>query len=357
MLSRFYNSLARKKATGAVDPFTVEFTTTGASQQVDIILGGTVSIDVDWGDTNSDDYTTSGTKSHTYASADTYTATITGSTGTLSFETANNAARLTAVLTPMSSISGLTSVRECFKNCTSLASIPNEMFKDMTGITTFREVFSGCTGLSGAMPAGIFSGCSGATDFLQSFRNVDFTNIASDTFEGCTSMQGINSTFSSDGADATMAGAIPSGLFDASTGITSFALAFKNRSGLTSIPSDLFDKQTGILSFGECFRGCAGITTYPSGLMTSQSSATTLVRMFNGCTGMSGSIGSGEYDNLDGTTTDVSIMFSGCGSLTGNSYDFWNWSTPPTSTSSCYTACTSLTDYASIPAAYGGGGA
>jgi len=140
-------------------------------------------------------------------------------------------------------------------------------------------------------------------------------------------------------------------------------------------------KLTGITQFGDtswgtdwtsAFYGCSNLTdnlTLPTNLTITENafrgtgltgSVQALPVGVTNCAGMyqdaalDGTIS--DHSASDGTLTNVSNYLNGNSGLTGNSEDFWNWTTPPTTTSGCYTGCTSLTDYYSIPPTYGGGG-
>lgn len=130
--------------------------------------------------------------------------------------------------------------------------------------------------------------------------------------------------------------------------VTSLSTTFQNCSSITTFPTI----PSSVTNMQSTFYGCSSLNdTIP----TLHANITTCLYTFRGCTGLVGSIP--DYSSYDGTWPNVFGMFLGCSNLTGNSEDFWNWTTPPTTTTNCYTGCTSLTDYATIPSAYGGGGA
>ncbi|MBI9068996.1 MAG: BspA family leucine-rich repeat surface protein, partial [Salinivirgaceae bacterium] len=72
-------------------PMQLVFTTTAASQSIELPLYGTVDCTVDWGDLSAtEDFTTTGDKTHTFASAGTYTVSISGTLEQFGFDITGN---------------------------------------------------------------------------------------------------------------------------------------------------------------------------------------------------------------------------------------------------------------------------
>ena len=125
---------------------------------------------------------------------------------------------------------------------------------------------------------------------------------------------------------------IPVGMFDYNTLAENFKDIFWN-SGITSLPTDLFRYNINATTFEYSFYSCDDLVTVPDELFR----YTTLI------------------DNFGNT-------FENCGSLAGTvtgAGELYTWmaSHNPSVTIDCFTGATTIPDYNSIPAAWGGGGA
>lgn len=270
---------------------------------------------IDWGDDSGPETKIGGTSSptehtHSYSTAGNYTIKLSGSCERIYFYTATNSTKIKGFgklggLTGKSDTSEI-SLSDCFRGCSGLnmaniSEYPFEFVGNRINNLT-RFIFS--TGLSGALPSKLFGGIS-------------------------------------------------------YNGLCSIISACEALSGLTSIPADLFYGSKGlILGSGTSagtrgiFHGCTGLTSIPSGLFTPVTDSPDWTGIFRSCTGLNMAIPTDLFDHLDGVATHVDYMFNGCTNLPGQSYKFWNWSTPPSNTTLCYGSCTNLTDYATIPAGY-----
>lgn len=119
------------------------------------------------------------------------------------------------------------SVVDCFTECTGLTSIPNNLFTNNTQIYDVYGCFTYCTKLA-TIPAGLFD------------NNPQIDNIGY-CFMGCTSLT-----------------SVPDGLFDNLHKLDKINGCFAECSNLTAIPIDLFDKVSDELYDAEsCFRNCS----------------------------------------------------------------------------------------------------
>lgn len=125
---------------------------------------------------------------------------------------------------------GLTSLYNCFRECTGLTSIPSDLFVNNPEVTNFNVCFYGCSGLT-SLPSDLF------------VNNTKITEFGS-CFFGCTGLT-----------------SIPDGLFANNPEVTSFSYCFSGCTGLSSIPNDLFVNNTKVISFGSCFAHCTGLTS------------------------------------------------------------------------------------------------
>ena len=307
-----------------------------------------------------------------------------------------------------------TNFGSCFSGCTSLSSIPTGLFKN-TLATSFNRCFSGCTSLS-SIPTGLFDNNTQATDFGFCFsachslssipaglfdKNTRVTNFGH-CFGGCTSLSSIPSGLFDNNTLATNFGgcfggctslsSIPSGLFDNNTRATEFNACFSGCTSLSSIPSGLFDNNTLATNFGFCFSACHSLSSIPEGLFDNNTQATDFGFCFSDCPSLS-SIPAGLFDN-NTQATDFGYCFSGCSILVlnenifsatnshdrfsgkkmsfsycfenvgkllspgsgGTAPDLWSYDKGGASwtTTDCFANATHLSNYASIPTAWGG---
>ena len=117
----------------------------------------------------------------------------------------------------------------CFRGCSQLTSIPENLFVNNIAVTDFSNCFQNCSGLT-SIPENLFVNNTAVTYF-------------GSCFNGCSSLT-----------------SIPANLFANNTAVTSFNGCFRYCSGLTSIPENLFASNTAVTSFQECFRNCSGLT-------------------------------------------------------------------------------------------------
>ncbi len=119
-----------------VVPMELVFTTTDASQSIELPLYGTVTCTVDWGDgSDTEDFDTEGNYPHTFATAGTYTVTISGSLEIFGYPGSD----WTGVeyLTHVNSFGnlGLSSIAYAFRNADNLISVPTELPASITNIS------------------------------------------------------------------------------------------------------------------------------------------------------------------------------------------------------------------------------
>ena len=308
-----------------------------------------------------------------------------------------------------------TSFEACFYNCTSLSSIPSGLFDKNTKVTSFNNCFSRCTSLS-SIPSGLFDKNTLAREFYNCFsRCTSLSSIPSglfdkntlatefyDCFSDCISLSSIpaglfdkntrGSMFSRCFSGCTSLSSIPTGLFDKNTLATEFNACFSDCTSLSSIPTGLFDNNTLATNFGFCFSACHSLSSIPEGLFDNNTQATDFGYCFSGCTSLS-SIPSGLFDK-NTLATNFDYCFSGCSILVlnenifsatnshdrfsgkemsfyycfenvgkllspgsgGTAPDLWSYDKGGASwtTTDCFANATHLSNYASIPTAWGG---
>ena len=276
----------------------------------------------------------------------------------------------------------------CFYNCTSLSSIPSGLFDNNTQAIFFDNCFSGCTSLS-SIPTGLFDKNTLATDFNTCFEDcTSLSSIPSGLFDKNTLATNFNACFSG----CTSLSSIPTGLFDNNTLATNFGFCFSACHSLSSIPEGLFDNNTQATDFGFCFSDCPSLSSIPAGLFDNNTQATDFGYCFSDCPSLS-SIPSGLFDN-NTLATNFDYCFSGCSILVlnenifsainshdrfsgkkmsfyycfkdvgkllspgsgGTAPDLWSYDKGGASwtTTDCFANATHLSNYASIPTAWGG---
>ena len=177
-----------------------------------------------------------------------------------------------------------------FDTCTSLTSIPENLFAGVTGSANsmFNSTFYGCTSLQ-SIPVGLFSGVTGSSDYM-----------FSQTFYGCTSLE-----------------SIPENLFSGVTGSgkSMFSGTFSGCTSLQSIPADLFSGVTGSSDnmFYYTFYGCTSLASLPDGLFKNiegKPASSMFYETFRNCTNLSGYIPADTFAKMDSTDFNSATMRS-----------------------------------------------
>ena len=262
-----------------VVPFVAEpctFTTTGASQNVRLINKQEYAKKITLEDGTDVPITGTGALNYTFADAGNHKVTI----------------ELKEDVTNFSS---------CFRDCTSLTSIPENLFAKNTAVTTFYGCFSSCSGLT-SIPEKLFA------------SNTKVTNFDS-CFTGCRGLA-----------------SIPDNLFANNTAVTNFSDCLSGCTSLTSIPETLFASNTAVTDFSACFQHCFDLTSIPANLFANNTAVTDFSDCFRNCSGLTGNC---PIDNDGAPIYNRSSGKSGYARVINYSDCFYN--------------CTGLTDYNSIP--------
>lgn len=168
-------------AIAAPTTFDFQVTTTAANQTYSwqIAAGTGVAATTDWGDGTTSTHNATGIFTNTYAAAGVYTVKLGMSfsrTGSINLRPNTDRTRLTALLSPIPSFSGLTSLSTLLNNCSELTgSIPTDFLRYVTSVTTFFSLLNGCTKLRiqpdilGPSPSTRFLNQS--PSFTNAFRN------------------------------------------------------------------------------------------------------------------------------------------------------------------------------------------
>ena len=350
--------------------FSIPFPTSGSTP---------AELTVDWGDGTALTTVASGTAlswndnfNHTYVAAGTYTLTITsGQTDktqqqipSIKFDSyrgaSSNLIKLISIDTPLLNTLA-TDFNNYFNGCTSLSSIPSGLFDKNTQVTNFSYCFSGCTSLSG-IPTGLFDKNTLVTDFGFCFSGcTSVLSIPTNLFDNNTQATSFRYCFSH-----TSLSGIPTGLFANNTLVTDFGFCFSECTSLSGIPASLFDKNTLATDFSSCFSECTSLSGIPSGLFDKNTEATNFYGCFSGCTSLvlNENIFSAtnSHDRFSGKSMRFNKCFENVGSALssgtsgGTAPDLWSYEKGGASwtTTDCFKGATHLSNYASVPTAWGG---
>ncbi len=155
-------------------------------------------------------------------------------------------------------ILNVTNFTGCFENCSSLTSIPADLFKYNTAVTSFNYCFNVCPSLT-TIPTDLFRYNTSVTDFSYCFSNcISLTSIPEDLFRYNTLVTTFEQCFNS----CSSITSIPTDLFKYNTAATNFGSCFSSCSSITSIPTDLFKYNTAATNFGACFRYCSSLNDF-----------------------------------------------------------------------------------------------
>jgi len=326
---------------GDGEPFKVYLTGMTAGAQFNFAISASGNFTIDWGDgtavqniTKTD--VTFTAYIHTYSAAGNYVVTIGGKATEY-----NSATNIAAV-----SFSGGTNAAKITKISGDLGSVFPILNATATGSPRFYNTFNSLTGWTGTIPENLFAGLHGAPVSYMFYG----------TFYACSGLKG----------------PIPGNLFAGITGAPMeymFALTFYTCSVLTGpIPENLFAGITGAPAqymFYATFAVCAKLDGAIPGTLFAGIKGAPETWMFDQVfwgTAVT-SIGDGLFNGITGAAKDRSFgyMFYNCTKLTGPSaksdgqFLYQKW--PVTGIGeNCYYNAKGLSDYTSIPKAWGGGG-
>ncbi|MGL5980609.1 MAG: hypothetical protein ACRCZY_07010, partial [Phocaeicola sp.] len=279
---------------------------------------GEYELTIDWGDNSVIQSIPAGTYwdeyiNHTYAVAGTYTITIT------STETDYKKVQIPeiswqqdkmviSVNTPLL-YTAVMNFGFLFEGCSSLSSLPAELFKYNAAANNFNKTFKDCSSLK-SVPDDLFAYNTGA---------ITLTHV----FERCSSLESISDD-----------------LFKSNTEITDFTAAFFECSNLGSIPDFLFANNKKATIFSYTFSGCSNLTAIPAELFKSNTIATDFTGTFRGCK----NLGTIEPELFKDNTiaTNFSNTFSNCSNLGTIPPDLFKHNTIATNFSSTFSKCSNL---------------
>ena len=382
---------------------TVDITAAGQDWTVRIAAGTGIALVIDWGDGLIERFYAIGNKTHIYNQQGRYYPKISGgfaSGGIIRFgEIVGNRARLKATsIVPM--IPGLATFSYTFQSCTGLTSLPADLFRYNTAVSAsgFAYTFQNCTGLT-SLPADLFryNTAVSTSGFYGTFQNCTrLTSLPADlfryntavstsgfntTFQNCTGLTSLpadlfryNTAVSTAGFYSTFYGcagltSLPDALFQYNVAVSMFGFntTFQNCTGLTSLPDALFQYNVAVSMFGfhTTFQNCTGLTSLPADLFRYNIACTSFNNVFQNCNKLQ--LRSDIFFPAGGETTrflNQSVDFTNAMSIgtftgtQGTAPALWDctYGTGTPTTTTCFTghSLASVTNYASIPTAWGG---
>jgi len=257
---------------------------------------------VDWGDGTSSTIISFDDPSatHNYVSPGTYDITMTGLCEYFSFGGGGDCTQVTKLLEFTGDIgfkqlnfSGcsnldsvvslgrkqfLTSLANIFESCTSLTSVPEDLFKYNTSVTTFVGAFSN-SGLT-SIPADLFKYNTLVTDFRLTFSACSgLSSLPVDLFRHNKLVTSFYQTFQ----QCTNLASLPVDLFRYNTAVTTFYAVFNGCTNLASLPVDLFRYNTAVTTFSTAFQQCASLVSLPVDLFRYNINVTNFYSTFSEC--------------------------------------------------------------------------
>ncbi len=152
--------------------------------------------------------------------------------------------------------------RICLEGCTNLKKVATPSKNSFVNITSFDSTFALCTSLT-SIPADLFANCPEVLDFSTAFADCSsLRSIPADLFANCPEVLDFSGAF----ANCSSLTSIPSNLFANCPNVTTFLGTFMNCTSLTGDPIKLWEEgRAGITETtgGEgCYANCTGLNGY-----------------------------------------------------------------------------------------------
>ena len=341
----FYpNFLPQRKMFNALDnksywEFEIDTTLKSASNAYfDFGRQGTYNVITDWGDGTLE----ANGVTHTYATAGKYTIRIYQNDTYMDCCRVGNQHSTCAMCVtkvnneyPKTTIANFANM---FRGCTNLETIPENFFENNTHLVSIGNLFREATEFK-YIPPKLLRGMKNVTmiDFL--FPSTSIEVIPKGLFDDINKagIASLVAVFSS-----TKIKTVPAGLLDGFVNVTNITQIFNECHELETLPDLLFKDLTKVTNFRYCFYGNPKMII-PANLFCNE--ATDMATRF-----------------VNVTSVDFTGMFnrsSWTGTTPGTAPQLWNYTMPNSVTSqACYAGAgnnaTSLSNYSSIPSAWGG---
>jgi hypothetical protein len=278
---------------------------------------GVFNCTVDWGDGGATSAITAyddADRVHTYASDGTYDVTITGECPAWSFTNAGDKLKIVSILNwgTVGDFGGFQYLTEGFDGCTNLTNIGvTGKILAKAGLANLYRTFRSCK--ISTIPAGLLDNCvnlasNGIYDTF--IFCTSLTTIPTDLFKYCVS---INScAFAFFGCTALVT--VPTDLFRYNTAIISVSYCFSGCTALASIPTNLFKYNTSCTSFLSCFEGCNKLSLNKNIFYAEGEQGT---RFLNRTVDFTGCFTRTSFTGAQGTAPDIWACNFGTGAPTG----------------------------------------
>jgi len=341
------------------DRWYLEVTTTTTGQYFQVNADSATDLIIEWGDGNESTFSGTSFATNQYASAGVWEVTIRGAATRVRFnQVAAPRQRLTAILTPVRGITGITSFQSTFRECVNLQTAPPaDLFAAYPSVTTFAEVFRG-SGIP-SVPEGLFAANTNVTSYSQAFFGTPVTSVPETLFANSPKV----TSFSFLLRESQLA-SIPAGLFSGNPLATDFSFAFQ-QTKITEVPAGLFDSRpTTLVNFNSTFQNCTNLTTVPANLFAwAWNSQPAFTDTFSGCGKlvMRGDIFGSDIQTAFGGKTGTAAFagfFARPASPTGlgTAPALWTVTNATFTSTGAFTgnSTNTLTNWESIPTAWGG---
>ena len=217
-----------------------------------------------------------------------------------------------------------------FHKCISLKTIPGQLFKYASKIHSFKDTFSETPVTS--IPEGLFDHCAKNASFYATFGRCErLLSIPGNLFQNCVESETFQSAFQS----CVALTSIPTDLFSKCVKAKNFESVFSDCYSIKEIPSGLFSKNEDVDNFNGCFRSCHSLTKIPAGLFDNNRRVTRFPGCFESCYNLTGE---SPYTMIDGKKVHLYERF-----------DYPDYFVTPVESEACFRECHGLTDLDSIP--------
>lgn len=347
------------KVTAYDNPLVMEYTVTDVSKSVSVPVNAPANYYVDWGD-GTGECAAAGNSgafirpTHKYQETGKYTVRVFGKAGGLMSGLGNEWASCITKIEDWGEL-GFTSLYYGFYGA-GIESLPDNSAEVFRNVTDFSSAFAACSNLK-TLPGKLFAGTQ-VKSMQATFQYcTSLEEVPADLFEGTESVENITALF----MGCTALKAVPDGLFDSFSNVTRAVNVFAECSSLESIPAGLLRNMGKVSAFTGIFRNTA-IKSVPEGLFDSMTSLTDCMEVFYGCVLLE-SVPVSLFDNCRNVSSFFGL-FNGCTALKGESpytligdekvhlYErnsHTDTFTEVTTPSSCFTGCSNLDDWESIP--------
>ena len=232
----------------------------------------------------------------------------------------------------------VTSMKGLFFGCPKLESIPADLFKPFgTAKLKFSQTFQDCTSLK-TLPAELFAHNTAATHFAGTFIGCTaLESVPENLLASCANLAYVNKMF----YGCTALKTVPEKFFAGNPKIQTFEETFAECTALETIPEKLFSAigtTTTSVTFAKCFYGCSALKSLPAGLFDTVRRISFIDYCFADCTSLTGE---SPYTVIGEEKIHLYERVQG--------EDFPRVPSNKTAHAGCFSGCIGLSDYANMP--------